>query len=192
MLPASQLNPHCLPITIPMEDKAFLTATCMEFVRSITGPRLNCSQALGHADQLNSNTHWLDGSTIYGSTDERMKKLRSNDSGLLDMSIDPDSADGGTAEITRNLLPITGNCVTDACFIAGDDRATEQPQLAVMHTIWAREHNRVAKALALINPAWLDETLFQEARRIVIAEIQHITFNEFLPTLLSKMIVRLN
>jgi peroxidase len=56
-----------------------------------------------------------------------------------------------------------------------------------MHTLWHREHNRVAKGLAAVNPTWNDTILFEEARRIVIAELQHITFKEFIPSLLSKL-----
>jgi peroxidase len=56
-----------------------------------------------------------------------------------------------------------------------------------MHTLWHREHNRVAKVLAALNPTWSDETIFQEARRIVVAEMQHITYDEFIPALLSTI-----
>lgn len=70
--------------------------------------------------------------------------------------------------------------------LSGEIRVNEQLVLTCMHTLVAREHNRLAKELAVINPHWDDEILFQEARRIVIAEIQHITYNEFLPILLGK------
>lgn len=70
--------------------------------------------------------------------------------------------------------------------MTGEIRVNEQLVLTCMHTLMAREHNRIAKTLIQINPHWDDETLYQEARRIVIAEIQHITYNEFLPILLGK------
>lgn len=65
---------------------------------------------------------------------------------------------------------------------------TEQPQLTVMHTIWLREHNRIAHILASLNPSWCSDIVSQKAHRIVIAEIQHITYNEFLPKLLGTII----
>lgn len=67
----------------------------------------------------------------------------------------------------------------------GDSRVNELPQLTVVQTIWMREHNRIAKILTNLNPTWSREVVFQETRRIVIAELQHITYNEFLPTLLG-------
>jgi len=54
MLNASQLYPACLPISIPVTDLFFnqpnYTRNCMNFVRSIAGPRLDCS--IGYADQV--------------------------------------------------------------------------------------------------------------------------------------------
>ena len=54
-----------------------------------------------------------------------------------------------------------------------------------MHTLLVREHNRIARIFGQLNPHWDDETVFQEVRRVVIAIMQHITYYEYLPTLLS-------
>lgn len=73
------------------------------------------------------------------------------------------------------------------CFKSGDSRVNEHIGLAALQTLWAREHNRLAETLQLLNPHWPDEVLFQEARKIVIAQIQYITYTEFLPLILGQV-----
>lgn len=108
---------------------------------------------------------------------------------------------GGTSRGGRSLLPacievassreeVTG-CTevcsqrSRDCLAAGEQRVNEQPALATMHTIWLREHNRLVTALEDINPSWDTERLFQEARRILTAQWQHIIYGEWLPILLG-------
>lgn len=69
---------------------------------------------------------------------------------------------------------------------AGDVRVNEQIGLTALHTVWMREHNRIANILADMNGHWDDTRLYEETRRIVIAQVQHITYNEFVPLLLGK------
>uniref|UniRef100_A0A2I3TKF3 Peroxidasin like n=2 Tax=Pan troglodytes TaxID=9598 RepID=A0A2I3TKF3_PANTR len=54
-----------------------------------------------------------------------------------------------------------------------------------MHTLWFREHNRVATELSALNPHWEGNTVYQEARKIVGAELQHITYSHWLPKVLG-------
>ena len=44
---------------------------------------------------------------------------------------------------------------------------------------------RIARVLEAMNADWNDERVYQEARRVVIAQLQHITFNEWLPLILG-------
>ena len=126
----------------------------------------------GVRQQINQITAFLDGSMIYGSDEELAAQLRTFDGGLLKTS------DG-------DLLPYGDN----GFFQAGDIRANENVALTSMHTIWVREHNRIAGELAAENPDLTDEELYQQARQIVIGELQAITFNEFLPALFGTGIV---
>lgn len=73
--------------------------------------------------------------------------------------------------------------------LLGDSRANENLHLTSMHLIWARQHNLLAKSLSDLNPHWTDERVFQETRRIIAAQMQHITYNEFLPILLGNCLV---
>ncbi len=57
-----------------------------------------------------------------------------------------------------------------------------------MHTLFIREHNRIAKELKKINVNWNDEVLFQETRRIIRAIIQHITYSQYVPDTIGLQI----
>ena len=77
-------------------------------------------------------------------------------------------------------------------FVAGDVRSNENVGLTSMHTLWLREHNRLADELAEtefagqnLSDADVDEEIYQRARQMVIGLIQHITYNEFLPSTLG-------
>ncbi|XP_050420368.1 peroxidase-like [Adelges cooleyi] len=178
---SSLRHPDCFPIEIPRNDQMFspFGEMCMEFVRSLPAPRPECN--FGPREQMNQLTAYLDCSNIYGSSLTAQQALRTFRGGMLQ-----------SQKIRgKQLLPANpSECSDDtgraACFRAGDGRVNEQLDLALIHTIWLREHNRVAFELSRLNPRWSDEAVFQETRRIVIAEIQHITYNEFLPIVLGR------
>lgn len=75
----------------------------------------------------------------------------------------------------------------EVCFMAGDpERCDQTLGLASLHVLLLREHNRVARKLEEMNRHWSDEVLFQEARRIVIGEYQHIAYNEWIGEYIGK------
>ncbi|XP_054263241.1 peroxidase-like [Macrosteles quadrilineatus] len=180
-LEPSLRHPDCFHIDLPRTDKIFspFGERCMEFVRSLPAPRPECN--FGPREQMNQITGYLDGSNIYGSTIDAQRSLREFRGGRLRVQ-----------NLGRKgMLPANSNeCQSPdqrrSCFLAGDGRVNEQVNLALTHTVWMREHNRVAAELARLHPDWSDEALFQETRRIVVAEIQHITYNEFLPIILGR------
>jgi hypothetical protein len=92
---------------------------------------------------------------------------------------------------TRNgldLLPeASANDTTciEGCFLAGDIRANEQQGLTSFHTLFLREHNRIARELKQLNSHWSGETVFQETRKIVGAIIQKIVYEDYLPIILG-------
>ncbi|XP_029341367.1 peroxidase-like [Acyrthosiphon pisum] len=197
----SDTNNLCLPIKITREDpfffnpKRYVGNYCMNYVRSMPAVRSDCT--FGTKEQMNQATHYLDGSMIYGSLAKRTWSLRTNLDGQLLTSIgcDNKSQDDPLQPQYMPLEDTESNACqygSGTCYRAGDTRANALPQLTVMHTLWMREHNRLAKLLSHVNPHWDDERIFQEARKIVTASIQHITYAEWLPALLGENYIRQN
>ncbi|HMP05816.1 MAG TPA: peroxidase family protein, partial [Lacipirellulaceae bacterium] len=139
---------------------------------------------IGHREQVNEVTSYIDGSQVYGSNATRAAALR--------------TAGGTGAKLltsANNLLPYNtaglpnqNNSPTPAnqLFLAGDVRANENLLLTSMQTIFVREHNRLVDLIAVQQPGLNAEQQYQLARKLVGAQIQAITYREFLPALLGS------
>ena len=180
--PAAPPEPFNIPV--PAGDLFFdpppgTGTMIIMLTRSIFDPASGTGPA-NPRQQINEITAWIDASNVYGSDPVRAAALRTND------------GTGRLRTSAGNLLPFNTAGLPNAggtgasLFLAGDVRANEQAALTAMHTLFVREHNRLARLLRFFRPHLSGDEIYAQARRIVGAEIQAITFNEFLPILLGK------
>ncbi|GMT22833.1 hypothetical protein PFISCL1PPCAC_14130, partial [Pristionchus fissidentatus] len=168
---------------------------CMEFERSGaicgSGETSLLFQRVTQREQMNILTSYLDASFLYGSTEVQALELRDlfGDHGLMRFDI--------VSAAQKPYLPFEKDTGMDCrrnvsddnpirCFLAGDVRANEQVGLTAMHTLFLREHNRMAAKLLTLNPLWDGERIYQETRKIIGAVVQHITYSTWLPIVLGK------
>ena len=169
------------PISVPMGDASFdpfFTGTAeIGFTRS----EFETPEVGGVRQHANQLTSYLDASAVYGSDSARASALRTGVGGRMATSAG-DLLPFNTAGLPNDNA--TGN--PGPLYVAGDTRANEVIGLTAMHTLFVREHNRLAGELEQQHAGWDDERIYQEARRIVGAQMQAITYNEFLPALLGE------
>ncbi len=172
------------PIPVPRGDSVFDprgTGTAeIHLDRSVSDPDTGTDQN-NPRRQVNAITAFIDGSQVYGSDEERALALRTNDgTGKLKTS-----HEGRLLPYNTEGLENEGGSDLTNLFIAGDLRVNEQIGLISMHTLFVREHNRLADLIASLHPDLSGDEIYQLARKLVSAQIQAITFNEFLPLLLG-------
>lgn len=179
---AREHMPHePMPIPVPPGDEHFdpsgTGAAEIPFDRSEYDPQTGQS---GPREQINSLSAYVDASQVYGSSETRALALRRMDgSGKLRTS--------GDDLLPLNTTGLPNNPSDDpSLFVAGDVRANEQVALTAMHTLFVREHNRLVDLIAAAEPGLSGEMLYQRARTILIAKVQRITYEEFIPLLLGE------
>ncbi|CAN7943382.1 unnamed protein product, partial [Ixodes hexagonus] len=142
---------------------------------------------------VNQQSAFIDASIVYGTSEETLRALRDPShpelllvpKGILPPSLNPD-ADGCSDPRSSQF-----------CFRAGDGRVNQQPGIASLQILYARQHNRLARELRRLHPHWETEIVFQEARRvpsdfpgnprILIAQHQHIIYSEYVPMMLGPL-----
>jgi peroxidase len=133
---------------------------------------------------INYVTSYIDASNVYGSNATRAAALRADD-GIGAKLLT--SADNLLPYNTAGL-PVENNgpLPDNQLFLAGDIRSNENSLLASLHTLFVREHNRLVDVIKSQQPNLDSESQYQLARKIVGAEMQIITYREFLPALLGS------
>ncbi|MEM7385176.1 MAG: peroxidase family protein [Verrucomicrobiota bacterium] len=184
-----------LTIEIPPEDPVFgdlrpnnqisLNRTNFEPDSGSTSPRLH----------VNTISAYLDASMVYGGSHEEGEeeeinraewlrtmdgtgRFRVSDGGPLGDLLPP-FAPGQSPAMANTFFPT----MQGTAFVAGDVRANENLSLTSIHTLFVREHNRLAVLIRTALPDASGEEIFQRARKIVACQIQAITYNQYLPAL---------
>ena len=193
------------PIRVPRGDPAFdINATGVAVIRM---RRSIYRMVERQREQINKVSSYLDGSTIYGSDPQRLKALRLGRGGRLQGRKGTQSQSRCPHALRRNTLGLANDNPLArpiaSLSLSGDARANIQPGLHALHTLWHREHNMWADVIAQelgahgaldgntevdvdSDGVFVDELLFTEARQLVEAEMQIITYDEYLPALLGR------
>ncbi len=131
--------------------------------------------------QMNLASGYLDGSFMYGNDNARSVQIRTFSEGKL--KSDPENG------VPRNSwgFPMAGHGHVDSSQqrLTGDPRGNENPGLLAVTGVWVLEHNRLCDELSKQFPKWDDNRLFHEARKRVIALLQHVTYSEYIPLLIG-------
>ena len=178
-LSSGEMKSFHIPVNDPHDP---LGPNMIPFHRTNYGPATGIPGPPNVArEQINEVTSYLDASHIYGSDVARADALRTFSDGQLITS-----AGGKLPGHNTHLLPNQDPLrLGPTLFLAGDIRANENASLIAIHTLFVREHNRLANLLQQQNDNLSDNDIYQIARKIVGAEVQKITYEEFLPAFLG-------
>uniref|UniRef100_A0A0K0F465 peroxidase n=1 Tax=Strongyloides venezuelensis TaxID=75913 RepID=A0A0K0F465_STRVS len=176
----SNIEGRCMAIKLSANEtnKNFLREGCIKVSRSSS---ICGSGRTKPRQQLNENTGYIDGSPIYGSSVDDLHKFRLGKTAFLKLSTFMGQR---TLPFDQSRCKNDKNC--NVIFIAGDSRVNLFIGLSSIHILFTREHNRIAGIFKRINPQWSDERVFQEARKLVGAQIQAIVYREYLPKILGS------
>lgn len=124
---------------------------------------------------MNAITSFMDASLVYGHTPKMASSLRDLSGLNGKLAVNKQFRDPKGRPYLPFVSTLPSQCHQDPqggrveCFNAGDTRVNEGVPLIALHTLWLREHNRIAEKLSHMNRHWSPETVYQETRNIITA-----------------------
>ena len=122
---------------------------------------------------ITADSHWWDGSQIYGSDEHFAAALRAGEDGKLRIGSD-------------GLPPRDLDQFVDLSGVAGNFWVG----LALLHTLFMLEHNAICERLRREFPTWSDDHLYDKARLINVAVMAKIHTTEWTPAIIAHPTTR--
>jgi len=157
------------PIMVPLPEGDELGSGYLSIKRTGQDPTREADEAGMPPTYRNTNTHWWDGSQLYGSSKAVNDELRSFEDGKLKVN-----ADGTLPTDFFTGVPKTG--FTNNWWLG----------LSMMHQLFTLEHNAIADMLKQNHPDKDDQWLYDKARLINAALMAKIHTVEWTPAIIAN------
>ncbi|MFI6638322.1 peroxidase family protein [Streptomyces sp. NPDC050504] len=161
-------SPADRPWTVPLLEDDPWPERPMQIMRTPDDPTRDPHAPAGTPDtRINVFSHWWDASQIYGNSDEELRALRTGEHGKLHLWDD-------------ERMPFPSDPARDPSRIPGFWLG-----LALLQSLFTREHNAICDRLHQAYPNWNDEEVFQRARLVNAALLAKIHTVEWTPAVIS-------
>ncbi|KAI9333882.1 heme peroxidase [Obelidium mucronatum] len=176
---ASRNSSDPIPIPVPPNDPVFkIPGSPEDFIPVYRSDYIGVDLEKNLRIIPNAFTAFIDCSGLYGNSIEDMNHMRSFKGGKL-KSVFLEKGE---------FPPVIQSGPLKGYFDFNIPNLNMMPQLMMPYLLFFREHNRRASELANRHPEWNDEQLFQRARRWVIAVVQKITVNNYVPAVTGEQL----
>jgi hypothetical protein len=165
-------NEEGKPWELPLEESDDWPERPMRIARTRRDP-LSDEDPTTPPTFATEDSHWWDGSQIYGSTEPIATAVRSGEDGKL--RVGPDGLLPRDLDDHMDLAGVAGN------FWVG---------LGLLHTLFTLEHNAICDALRTDYPTWSDDRLYDKARLINAALMAKIHTTEWTPAIIAHPTTR--
>ena len=160
-----------IDVEMPPDEEAFSANTTFRVGRTQALPGTGTSKE-NPRENVNMASTWLDISSLYGSTPEVAKALRSFQNGkLLTQELKTAGRSTYSSYLPFNSMKVPMNTRpgidAKTLFAGGDPRTNEDWLLLGVHTLLLREHNRLCDILSRQHPEYDDERLYQTIRLVM-------------------------
>ena len=153
------------PWKIPLADDDPWPQHPMEIERTLPDPS---SDPTGPPTFVTTDTHWWDGSQVYGDNLAFADAIRTHEGGKL--KLDEHGMPPREIDALADLAGVGGN------FWIG---------LALLHSLFMREHNAICDRLHAEYPELTDQQLYEKARLVVAALMAKIHTVDWTPAIIA-------